>query len=54
MPYGKGLQPRAKAEDAGFEVMTPAQAAQVADVIMMLAPDENQQDIYNHEVAPPY
>ena len=48
----EGSATRAKAEDAGFEVMTPSQAAQVADVIMMLAPDENQQDIYNHEVAP--
>ncbi len=43
---------RTKAAEAGFEVMTPSEAAGQADVIMMLAPDEHQQDIYNHEVAP--
>lgn len=48
----QGSASRTKAEQAGFEVMTPSEAAKIADVIMMLAPDEHQQDIYNHEVAP--
>lgn len=35
-----------KAEGAGFKVMTPAEAAGWADVVMMLTPDELQADIY--------
>lgn len=35
-----------KAKKAGFEVTTPEEAVQGADVVMMLAPDENQADIY--------
>lgn len=41
-----------KAKNAGFDVTTPAMAAQWADIIMILAPDENQADIFNQEVAP--
>ncbi|KJU83246.1 ketol-acid reductoisomerase [Candidatus Magnetobacterium bavaricum] len=41
-----------KAQDAGFMVMTPSDAAREADVIMMLLPDEFQADIYNEEIAP--
>lgn len=37
----------AKAKDAGFEVMTPADAAAWADVVMVLAPDELQAELYN-------
>jgi ketol-acid reductoisomerase len=40
-----------KAKKAGFEVMTPADAARVADVIMILLPDEYQADIYKAEIA---
>ncbi|MGB3722338.1 MAG: ketol-acid reductoisomerase [Pacificimonas sp.] len=36
-----------KAEGAGFKVMTNAEAAKWADIIMMLAPDEHQAGIYN-------
>ncbi|MBV7256757.1 ketol-acid reductoisomerase [Pacificimonas sp. WHA3] len=36
-----------KAEGAGFQVMTNADAAKWADIIMMLAPDEHQAGIYN-------
>jgi ketol-acid reductoisomerase len=36
----------AKAETAGLPVMTPADAAKWADVIMVLTPDENQGDLY--------
>lgn len=35
-----------KAQDAGFETMTPADAAKWADVIMMATPDELQREIY--------
>ncbi|MGE0753674.1 MAG: ketol-acid reductoisomerase [Alphaproteobacteria bacterium] len=42
----------AKAKNAKFEVMTPAEAAKWADVVMMLAPDEKQAEIYANEVAP--
>jgi ketol-acid reductoisomerase len=41
-----------KAEDAGFEVMTPADAAGWADVIMVLAPDELQAGLYRDHLAP--
>ncbi len=37
---------RKKAENAGFEVMAPDEAAKWADVMMMLTPDELQGDIY--------
>jgi ketol-acid reductoisomerase len=35
-----------KAQDAGFKVLTNAEAAKWADIIMMLAPDEHQAAIY--------
>jgi ketol-acid reductoisomerase len=41
-----------KAEDAGFEVMTPVDAAGWADVIMVLAPDELQAGLYRDHLAP--
>lgn len=41
-----------KAARAGFKVMTPSQAAKVADVIMILLPDEFQSDVYKNEIAP--
>ena len=41
----------AKAEDAGFEVMAPADAAAWADVVMVLAPDELQAELYNDHLA---
>ncbi len=40
-----------KAKKAGFTVMTPADAAKKADVIMILLPDEYQSDVYNQEIA---
>ncbi|MGC6518121.1 MAG: ketol-acid reductoisomerase [Candidatus Puniceispirillaceae bacterium] len=40
----------AKAEGAGFKVMTVADAAAWADVVMMLTPDELQADIYEAEI----
>ena len=41
-----------KAQAAGLEVLTVADAAKWADVIMILAPDTSQAAIYNEEVAP--
>ncbi len=41
-----------KAKKAGFDVMTPPEAAKKADVIMILLPDENQGDIYRSDIAP--
>ena len=44
-----GLRPGGswqKAEGAGFKVMTPAEAAAWADVVMVLTPDELQGDLY--------
>ena len=48
----EGSQSAVKAKNAGFDVTTPAMAAQWADVLMILAPDEFQADIYNKEIAP--
>ena len=41
-----------KAQNAGFEVMTPEDAAKWADVVMMLTPDELQADIYRDSLEP--
>ena len=41
-----------KAEGEGLKVMTVAEAAKWADVVMMLTPDELQADIYREELAP--
>jgi len=41
-----------KAEEAGFKVLTNADAAKWADIIMILAPDEHQAAIYNEDLAP--
>jgi ketol-acid reductoisomerase len=41
-----------KAEAAGFQVMSPADAAKWADVIMVLTPDELQGDLYRDQLAP--
>ena len=41
-----------KVEAAGLKVMTVAEAAGWADLLMILAPDEHQRAIYNTEIAP--
>src|SRR6201990_654084 len=43
---------RAKAESEGLRVVTPAEAAAEADVIMILAPDTTHRRIYSESVAP--
>jgi len=42
---------RAKAEQAGFTVQTPAEASAWADVIMILAPDTGQAALYEESIA---
>jgi ketol-acid reductoisomerase len=42
----------AKAENAGFKVMTNSEAAKWADIVMVLAPDELQAALYNAELKP--
>ena len=41
-----------KAEEAGLRVMTVDEAAEEADFVMMLVPDEKQAEIYEQHVAP--
>ena len=47
----EGSATRKKAEDAGFKVMSNAEAAEWADVVMILAPDEQQASIYANDIA---
>nr|WP_293767074.1 ketol-acid reductoisomerase [Sporichthya sp.] len=46
----EGSKSRAKAEEEGLRVVTPAEAAAEADVIMILAPDPVQRKLYNESV----
>ena len=41
-----------KAEKAGLKVLTVAEAAKLADIVMILLPDEYQSEIYRSEIAP--
>src|SRR5262249_53034655 len=51
-----GLQPgsksREKAEAEGLRVLTPREAAEEADVIVVLAPDQHQRKLYAEEIEP--
>jgi ketol-acid reductoisomerase len=51
-----GLRPDSKTADevraAGLEVMSVADAAKKADIIMVLIPDEFQRDVYTNEIKP--
>ena len=48
----EGSKSRAKAEEQGLRVVTPAEAAAEADVIMLLAPDTAQRKVYAEAIAP--
>ncbi|WP_061962562.1 ketol-acid reductoisomerase [Demequina flava] len=48
----EGSKSVAKAEEDGFTVNSVADAAQWADVIMILAPDQHQRTIYNNDIKP--
>jgi ketol-acid reductoisomerase len=47
----EGSKSRAKAEEEGLRVLTPAQASAEADLIMILAPDTKQRKIYEDDIA---
>ncbi len=47
-----GSKSWSKAEAAGLRVLTTAEAAKEADVIMILVADHIQGDLYNREIAP--
>ncbi len=48
----EGSKSWARAEKAGLKVMTAAEAAKAADIIMILLPDEKQAAIYKESIAP--
>ena len=48
----EGSKSWAKAEAQGLTVMTTAEAAKAADLIMILIPDEKQAALYKSEIAP--
>ncbi|MFI6824099.1 ketol-acid reductoisomerase [Micromonospora sp. NPDC050187] len=48
----EGSKSRAKAEEQGLRVLTPAEASAEADVIMILAPDTAQRKLYTESIAP--
>jgi ketol-acid reductoisomerase len=51
-----GLKPDSKsiskAKEAGFDVLTSAEVAEWADVIVILAPDQYQRFVYNDDILP--
>ncbi|MDD7587009.1 MAG: ketol-acid reductoisomerase [Corynebacterium glucuronolyticum] len=48
----EGSKSAAKAKEAGFTVMSNAEAAKWADVVAILAPDTSQAEIYENDIAP--
>ena len=48
----EGSKSRSKAADQGLRVMTPAEAAAEADLIMVLAPDPAQRKLYAESIEP--
>ena len=48
----EGSKSRAKAEEAGLTVGTPAEVSAWADVIMLLAPDTAQASIFTNDIEP--
>ncbi len=47
-----GSKSREKAEAEGLEVMTPAAAAEQADVIMILIPDQHHREVFERDIRP--
>lgn len=47
-----GSKSRAKAEADGLQVLTPAEAAEQADVIMLLIPDELHKSVFERDIRP--
>src|SRR5947199_8904216 len=48
----EGSKSRAKASEQGLRVVTPAEAAAEADVIMILTPDHVQRHVYTQAIEP--
>ena len=48
----EGSKSRAKAQEQGLTVMTPSEAVKWANVIVVLAPDPKQRDLYTNDIAP--
>jgi ketol-acid reductoisomerase len=48
----EGSKSRAKAEAEGLRVLTPAEAVEEADVIVILTPDQVQRKVYAEEIEP--
>jgi ketol-acid reductoisomerase len=48
----EGSKSRAKAEEQGLKVLSPAEASKEADLIMILAPDTKQRYIYADDIEP--
>jgi ketol-acid reductoisomerase len=48
----EGSKSKAKAEEQGLKVLTPSDAAAWADVIVVLAPDPRQRDLYTQSIEP--
>ncbi|MGW0413121.1 ketol-acid reductoisomerase [Streptomyces collinus] len=48
----EGSKSKAKAEEQGLRVVSPAEAAAEADVIMILIPDPIQAQVYEESIAP--
>lgn len=48
----EGSSSRKRAQEAGLEVITPAEAAEQGDVIMILVPDQTQKKVYEASIAP--
>ncbi|OUZ11345.1 ketol-acid reductoisomerase [Aeromicrobium sp. PE09-221] len=48
----EGSKSRAKAEAEGLRVLTPAEAAEEADVVVILAPDQVQRTLYAESIEP--
>ncbi|MEY8565095.1 ketol-acid reductoisomerase [Corynebacterium sp.] len=48
----EGSKSAAKAEEAGFKVLSNADAAAWADVVMVLVPDTTQASVYTEDIAP--
>ena len=48
----EGSKSKAKAEEQGLKVLTPAEAVKWASVIVVLVPDPKQRDLYSQEIEP--
>ena len=48
----EGSKSRAKASEQGLKVLTPGEAVKWANVIVVLAPDPKQRDLYTNDIAP--